>query len=202
MLWTITSRFAMLIVVQSPPGNILTIRGSFSNTWGSISSNPRGCRLLTFPTEASQYHCGSRYHDRMGFRLFEIDLAIIPVMLAIPAGLGLEQGWQEEHLMGRAGILNDESWPSLIPVGERPLRLCSLWKSDIPLPKMVRLCVPRLECAEAWRQSESCAVSDGLAVTREIPRGAVRVCRCYAHNSSDNEPLSAHVSSFFGRPFL
>jgi Domain of unknown function (DUF4037) len=163
---------------------------------------------LTFPEQKLlSITAGSVYHDGIGLQAVRDRLGYYPhdVWLYL-----LASGWtrvgQEEHLMGRAGMVNDEIGSAII--GARLvrdlMRLCFLMERKYaPYPKWFGSAFNKLQCAddlapilrrvmiaEAWedRQKHLAAAYEYVAAM---------------HNRLGiTAPLPAQVSRFFGRPFL
>lgn len=162
---------------------------------------------LTFPEQKLRTLAdGPLFHDEVGLEAMRARFAYYPhdVWLYL-----LAAGWgrmgQEEHLMGRAGMVGDEIGSALI--GARLvrdlMRLCFLMERvHAPYPKWLGTAFGRLACAaelsphlraalsaEDWRARESRLVPAYEAVAR-------------MHNALGiTEPMPAEARGFFGRPF-
>jgi hypothetical protein len=162
---------------------------------------------LTFPEQKLRALTGGAvYHDGAGLEAVRDRFAYYPrdVWLYL-----LAAGWtrvgQEEHLMGRAGLVGDELGSAII--GGRLvrdlMRLCFLMERQYaPYPKWFGTAFSRLACgpelAPVLRRAQ-------LAATwSERER---HLCEAYEtvaamHNALRiTEPLPAQVGPFFGRPF-
>lgn len=121
----------------------------------------------------------------------------------------LAAGWnrigQEEHLMGRAGMVGDEVGSAIIcsRLIRDLMRLCFLMeKQYAPYPKWFGTAFSRLECsarltpifadalaARTWRERE-----DHLAA-------AYQIVAAMHDRTGVTEPINAKIGDFFGRPF-
>lgn len=163
---------------------------------------------LTFPSQQLRsITAGAVYHDGIGLQAARDRFSYYPrdVWLYL-----LASGWnrigQEEHLMGRAGLVDDEIGSAII--GARLVRdvmhLCFLMeKTYAPYAKWFGKAFNELKCAadlsptlrrvllaETWQEREK-----HLVVAYEY--------LAKMHNRlgiTDTRPVSA--STFFGRPFL
>lgn len=163
---------------------------------------------LTFPEQKLRaLTAGAIYHDETGLRETLSKFAYYPndVWLYL-----LASGWnrisQEEHLMGRAGMVGDEIGSAIIAarLARDLMRLCFLMeKQYAPYPKWFGTAFSQLECAadlspvlkkvlaaENWREREKF-----LAASYEYVAAM--------HNRLEiMGPLTAKAANFFGRPFL
>jgi hypothetical protein len=161
---------------------------------------------LTFPEQKLRtVASGAVFHDRVGLADVRRKFSYYPrdVWLYL-----LASGWarvgQEEHLMGRAGMVGDEIGSALI--GARLvrdlMRLCFLMERVYaPYPKWLGTAFARLACADAL----SPALSAALAATswQERERHLARAYRLVAarHNALGvTDPLPVEPRDFFGRP--
>lgn len=188
---------------------IHTIRGFFLDYLNfDIDHSIEAADWLTFPEQKLlSITAGAVYHDGIGLQAVRDRFVYYPrdVWLYV-----LASGWnrigQEEHLMGRAGIVNDEIGSAII--GSRLvrdlMRLCFLMEKRYPpYPKWFGKAFDELKCAEdlspifrrvllaeTWREREK-----QISAAYEYVAGM--------HNRLGiTEPLPENVSSFFGRPFL
>jgi hypothetical protein len=171
-----------------------------------------GCDLepadwLTFPEQKLRaITTGAVYHDGIGLQAVRDRFDYYPhdVWLYL-----LAAGWtrigQEEHLMGRAGLVGDEIGSALL--GSRlvrdVMRLCFLMeKQYAPYPKWFGTAFRQLACAAA--------LSPLLEAARRAaswPEREEYLCRAYeylaaTHNALGiTELLPARVSGFHNRPF-
>ena len=164
--------------------------------------------LLTFPEQKLRtLSSGWIFHDDLGLedvrRRFSYYTEDVWLYLL---GSAWARVGQEEHLMGRAGMVGDETGSALI--GARLvrdlMRLCFLMeKTYAPYPKWFGTAFKQLSCAEALSPHLSAALA---AVTwQERERHLVAAYRLVAemHNKLDiTGPLPVEPRNFFGRPFL
>lgn len=162
---------------------------------------------LTFPEQKLRTIThGAVFHDGVGLEALRGRFAYYPrdVWLYL-----LAAGWarigQEEHLMGRAGLVGDEIGSALI--GARlvrdVMRLCFLMeRTYAPYPKWLGTAFGRLACAaelsphlrgalaaETWGEREAHLVPAYEAVARMHDRLGL------------TGPLPTTARGFFGRPF-
>lgn len=162
---------------------------------------------LTFPEQKLRtVTAGGVFHDHVGLEQIRQRFAYYPhdVWLYLLACAWARVG-QEEHLMGRAGIVGDELGSALI--GARLvrdlMRLCFLMERVYaPYPKWFGTAFNRLACAGELLPHLRAA----LAATdwREREEQLVRAYRIVArtHNALGlTEPLPEEPRDFFGRPF-
>jgi hypothetical protein len=199
--------------IESGPVNhrveIFTARRFFLNylnfdldrTIGSID-------WLTFPEQKLRtIRSGAVYHDEIGLRetIQRFDYYPQDVWFYL-----LAAGWnrigQEEHLMGRAGLVGDEIGSAIIAsrLVRDLMRLCFLMEREFaPYPKWFGTAFSLLKCAEylspifkrvltteTWREREGF-----LAQAYEFVAEMHNVLQI-------TEPLPAKAGNFFGRPFL
>jgi hypothetical protein len=187
---------------------ILTIRGFFFGYLNfDIEKSIEPADWLTFPEQKLRtITAGEVYHDGIGLQAVRDRFTYYPrdVWLYV-----LASGWnrigQEEHLMGRAGMVDDEIGSAII--GARlvrdAMRLCFLMeKQYAPYAKWFGKAFHRLKCAgdlspvlrrvllaETWQEREK-----HLATTYEYI--------AEMHNQLGiTEALPARATNFFGRPF-
>ncbi len=121
----------------------------------------------------------------------------------------LSAGWnrvsQEEHLMGRAGMVGDEVGSAIIAsrLVRDLMRLCFLIeKQYAPYPKWFGTAFNKLECsgnlrpvftevlaARSWRERENHLAKAYLLVAEMHDKSGI------------TEPIRAEIGDFFGRPF-
>ena len=163
---------------------------------------------MTFPSQKLRSTIAAEvYHDGIGLQAARDRFNYYPhdVWLYL-----LASGWnrigQEEHLMGRAGMVDDEIGSGII--GSRlvrdVMRLCFLMeKQYAPYAKWLGKAFTQLKCAadlspilrrvqlaEAWQEREKHLTAAYEYVAEMHNRLGI------------TETLPARVSSFFGRPFL
>jgi Domain of unknown function (DUF4037) len=163
---------------------------------------------LTFPEQKLRtLAAGEIYHDRIGLRetLRRFEYYPRDVWFYL-----LASGWnrigQEEHLMGRAGMVGDEIGSAIIAARlvRDLMRLCFLMEKQFPpYPKWFGKAFSLLECAgkltpvfqkalaaEIWKEREK-FLAEAYEIVAEM------------HNDLKiTEPLAAKAAPFFGRPFL
>ena len=202
----------LLQIVESGPINhrvdVLTVAGFLR----SYLSFDLACEIepadwLTFPEQVLRtVTAGAVYHDEVGLQATRGRFAYYPhdVWLYLLAA-GWERIGQEEHLMGRAGMVGDELGSALI--GARLvrdlMRLCFLMERQYaPYPKWFGTAFNRLGCAADLAPALRGAQ---LAATwQERERHLVTAYEYVAAKQNalgiaNSVPASAH--SFFGRPF-
>lgn len=188
---------------------IFTIRGFIKDYLDFDIERPiEAADWLTFPEQKLlSITSGAVYHDGAGLQAVRERFGYYPhdVWLYL-----LASGWnrigQEEHLMGRAGVVNDEIGSAII--GSRLvrdlMRLCFLMeKRYAPYPKWFGSAFKELSCADDLAPILSLVLSAKDWHEREKYLVASYEYVAAMHNRLGiTEPLSANVSSFFGRPFL
>ncbi len=162
---------------------------------------------LTFPEQKLRtIRSGAVFHDEIGLEEVRRRFDYYPrdVWLYQLASAWARVG-QEEHLMGRAGLVGDEIGSALI--GARLvrdlMRLCFLMeRTYAPYPKWFGTAFKQLSCADALSPSLSAALA---AVTwQERERHLVDAYRFVAGMHNDlglTDPLPTEPRDFFGRPF-
>jgi hypothetical protein len=188
--------------------SIQTVRGFFNEYLGfDIGQTLEPVDWLTFPEQRLRtITTGPVFHDEVGLNAARSRFSYYPqdIWLYQLAAVWTRIG-QEEHLMGRAGVVYDEIGSALI--GARLvrdiMRLCFLMeKTYAPYPKWFGAAFKQLICAgtllpvlqgvlhsETWQEREKQLV---LAYEYIAAR----------HNALQlTEPLPGKVKSFFGRPF-
>ena len=163
---------------------------------------------LTLPEQKLRtIAAGAVYHDEIGLQAVRDRFNYYPrdVWIYLLASAWARIG-EEEHLMGRAGMVGDETGSAII--GSRLvrdlMRLCFLMeKQYAPYAKWFGTGFMQLKCseelspvlrsvllAETWEDRQKCLVVAYESVAR-------------MHNALGiTEPLVTNVSGFFGRPFL
>jgi hypothetical protein len=203
----------LLQEVQGGPVNhrvdLYTIRGFFLNELDfDIDESIEPADWLTFPAQKLRSIIrGAVYHDGIGLQAARDRFDYYPhdVWLYL-----LASGWnrigQEEHLMGRAGMVDDEIGSAMIAsrLVRDVMNLCFLMeKQYAPYAKWFGTAFKELKCAadllpilkgvllaEAWQEREK-----HLATAYEYI--------AEMHNRLGiTKTLPIKVSNFFGRPFL
>ena len=149
---------------------------------------------------------GGVWHDAIGLAEIRSRFACYPhdVWLYL-----LAAGWarigQEEHLMGRAGLVGDEVGSALI--GARLvrdlMRLCFLMeRTYAPYPKWFGTAFRQLRCADALWPFLLAALHAQSWQAREEALAAAYAQVAALHNALHlTDPLPEQPVSFFGRPF-
>ncbi len=162
---------------------------------------------LTFPEQKLRtLTAGAVYHDGIGLEEMRSRFAYYPhdVWLYLMA-CGWNRIGQEEHLMGRAGIVGDELGSGLI--GSRLvrdiMRLCFLMERQYaPYPKWFGTAFRQLECGEALLPSLLAAQQAQTWQARESALVEAYAYLAEKHNRlAITEPLPTQADTFFGRPF-
>ncbi|MBX7169709.1 MAG: DUF4037 domain-containing protein [Pyrinomonadaceae bacterium] len=162
---------------------------------------------LTFPEQKLRtIRAGAIYHDEIGLRetVQRFDYYPQDVWFYL-----LASGWnrigQEEHLMGRAGMVGDEIGSALIAsrLVRDLMRLCFLMEKEFaPYPKWFGTAFSHLKCAEYLTPIFKQVLSAQTWQDRE--KHLVKAYEFVAemHNQLQiTEPLTAKADDFFGRPF-
>jgi hypothetical protein len=162
---------------------------------------------LTFPEQKLRSLAATPvYHDGIGLQAMLSRFATYPhdVWLYL-----LAAGWarigQEEHLMGRAGMVGDEVGSALI--GGRlvrdVMRLCFLMeRTYAPYPKWFGTAFKQLACAERLWPILQAALAAGTWPARGQYLAQAYEGIAVMHNALRlTEPLPEQTQSFFGRPF-
>lgn len=202
----------LLQEVDSGPINhrveILTIRSFFLDYLNfDLAESIEPADWLTFPEQKLRtLTAGEVYHDGLGLQFVRERFNYYPrdVWLYL-----LASGWnrigQEEHLMGRAGMVDDEIGSAII--GARlvrdAMRLCFLMeKQYAPYPKWFGKAFHRLRCAEDLSPILRRVLLAGTWQEREKHLAAAYEYIADMHNQLGiTEALPAKVTNFFGRPF-
>jgi uncharacterized protein DUF4037 len=202
----------LLEEVDSGPINhrveIYVIRGFFLGYLGfELDRTLEPPDWLSFPEQKLRtITAGVVFHDELGLQSVRERFKYYPrdVWLYL-----LASGWnrigQEEHLMGRAGLVGDELGSALI--GSRLvrdlMRLCFLMeKQYAPYPKWFGTAFARLTCAKVL--SPSLCRAQFAETWTEREQSLIEAYQFVAemHNALEiTEPLPASVRDFFGRPF-
>jgi uncharacterized protein DUF4037 len=187
---------------------LMTPRGFFLNYLAfDIEREIEPADWLTFPEQKLRtVSSGGVFHDRVGLEETRRRFAYYPenVWLYLLASAWARVG-QEEHLMGRAGLVGDEIGSALI--GARLvrdlMRLCFLMeRTYAPYPKWFGTAFQRLSCAAELSPSLRAALA--AATWQERERHLCDAYRLVAemHNRLEiTAPLSTEPRDFFGRPF-
>lgn len=201
-----------LTVLQSGSVNhrvsVSTIRGFVQSYWGfDISSPTTPADWLTFPQQKLRTLTGGAvYHDDIGLEAIRARFAWYPqdVWLYL-----LAAGWarigQEEHLMGRAGLVGDELGSALL--GSRlvrdVMRLAFLMERQYaPYPKWFGTAFSRLGCAAELTPHLLAAQTAATWQEREGHLLPAYEALARMHNRLGlTEPMPETVRDFFGRPF-
>jgi len=188
---------------------ILTIRRFFLDYLNFDLRSPiKAADWLTFPEQKlGAITSGAIYHDSLDLQktLAQFDYYPHDVWLYL-----LASGWnrigQEEHLMGRAGIVGDEIGSAIIAgrLVRDLMRLCFLMeKRYAPYPKWFGKAFSELKCAKVLSPIFKKALSAERWQEREKSLAKAYQYVALMHNGLEiTEPLSAKVDKFFSRPFL
>lgn len=162
---------------------------------------------LTFPEQKLRtLSSGWIFHDRIGLEEVRRRFAYYPedVWLYQLASAWARVG-QEEHLMGRAGMVGDEIGSALI--GARLvrdlMRLCFLLeRAYAPYPKWFGTAFNQLDCAPSMSPHLRAALSSDTWRAREGHLARAYRIVAEKHNALGiTEPLPTEPRDFFGRPF-
>ena len=189
--------------------DILTVRGFFLDYLNFDIRQPiKPADWLTFPEQKLRtITTGAIYQDKIGlqeavnkFRYYPKD-----VWLYL-----LAAGWnrigQEEHLMGRAGIVGDEIGSAIIAARlvRDLMRLCFLMEKQYsPYAKWFGKAFSQLKCADELSPIFKKALTAKTWQIREkfLSRAYERVAEMH-NDLAITEPLPAKADKFFTRPFL
>ena len=163
---------------------------------------------LTFPEQKLRtISSGAVYHDEIGLRETLQRFAYYPndVWLYL-----LASGWnrvgQEEHLMGRAGMVGDEIGSAIIAsrLVRDLMRLCFLMEKQFaPYPKWFGKAFSLLKCADELTPIFKKVLSAKNWKEREKFLAQAYEFVARMHNDLKiTEPLPVKADNFFGRPFL
>ena len=162
---------------------------------------------LTFPGQKLRTITSGRvFHDEVGLEEIRRRFAYYPedVWLYLLASAWVRVG-QEEHLMGRAGMVGDEVGSALI--GSRLvrdlMRLCFLMeRTYAPYAKWLGTAFKQLACAAELSPHLSAALSAREWRERERHLAAAYRIVAEMHNRLGmTDPLPTEPRDFFGRPF-
>jgi hypothetical protein len=203
----------LLCDIDSGPINhrveILTIREFFLDYLNfDIEQSIEAADWLTFTEQKLlEVTAGAVYHDGIGLEAVRERFSYYPhdVWLYL-----LTSGWtriaQEEHLMGRAGIVEDEIGSAII--GSRLvrdlMRLCFLMERRYaPYAKWFGKAFYKLKCANELEPILRSVLLAESWPQRERSLAAAYEYVAAMHNKLGiTEPLPTSVSRFYGRPFL
>ena len=162
---------------------------------------------LTLPRQRLRaFTAGAVYHDEVGLGEVRAGLTWYPRDIWLYL---LASGWarigQEEHLMGRAGLVGDEIGAALI--GARlvrdVMRLCFLMeRTYAPYAKWFGTAFARLSCAPAYLPALEAALHARSWSDREHHLATAYEGLAKQHNRLGlTAPLPEQTRMFFGRPF-
>ena len=188
--------------------DLLTIRGFFLDYLNfDIEQSIETTDWLTFPEQKLlTVTAGAVYYDEVGLEAVRARFGYYPhdVWLYL-----LASGWtrvgQEEHLMGRSGIVNDEIGSAII--GSRLvrdlMRLCFLMERRYaPYPKWFGKAFSNLTCSDDLTPILRRVLQAGSWQDRERHLVAAYKHVAAMHNRLGiTKPLPEIVSNFFERPF-
>ena len=201
-----------LVESDSGPVNhrveITSIRRFFEGYLGfDLRQPPAPADWLSFPTQKLRtIVAGGVFHDEIGLAEARDRFAWYPhdVWLYL-----LAAGWarigQEEHLMGRAGLVGDEIGSALL--GGRlvrdVMRLCFLMERQYaPYPKWFGTAFNRLACAPDFSPTLQRALTADTWQTRQDALVPAYEALARLHNRLGiTDPLPENARWFFGRPF-
>ena len=188
--------------------SIQTVHSFFSDYLGFDIEQPlEPADWLTFSEQRLRTITkGAVFHDELGLNTVRsrFDYYPLDIWLYLLAAVWTRIG-QEEHLMGRAGMVGDEVGSALI--GARlvrdVMRLCFLMeKTYAPYPKWFGSAFKQLTCAKTlWPVLQDVLGSDTWQ-TRENHLVQAYEDIAARHNALKlTEPLPETVKFFYGRPF-
>lgn len=162
---------------------------------------------LTFPEQKLRtIKAGAIFHDGIGLEEIRERFSYYPHDIWLYL---LAAGWarvgQEEHLMGRAGMVGDEIGSALI--GSRlvrdVMRLCFLMeKVYAPYPKWFGTAFKQLDCAAELSPTLRAALAAATWQVRESHLARAYELVAAMHNRLGlTDPLPSEARDFFGRPF-
>jgi hypothetical protein len=163
---------------------------------------------LTFPEQKLRTLASGRiFHDRIGLEEVRRRFSYYPedVWLYLLGSAWARVG-QEEHLMGRAGMVGDEIGSALI--GARLvrdlMRLCFLMeRTYAPYPKWFGTAFDRLDCApELSPHLRAALKADTWRERQQHLASAYRIVASKHNALRLTDPLPTEPRDFFGRPFL
>ena len=162
---------------------------------------------LTFPEQKLRALAGGRvFHDGIGLQAVRDRFSVYPrdVWLYLMAA-GWNRIGQEEHLMGRAGTVNDEIGAGLLAsrLARDAMRLCFLMEREYaPYPKWFGTAFARLRCGPALLPMLRAVQAAEGPRAREARLMAVFERLATLHNDLRvTEPLPTSAFPFFGRPY-
>ena len=187
---------------------VMTLRGFLLGYLAfDINGEIEPADWLTFPEQKLRtITSGAVFRDEVGLEELRRRLAYYPrdVWLYLLASAWARVG-QEEHLMGRAGVVGDEIGAALI--GARLvrdlMRLCFLMeKTYAPYPKWFGTAFELLACAGEMRPHLRAALSAERWQERERHLSNAYRLVAAMHNALGlTRPLPTEPRDFFGRPF-
>ena len=188
--------------------NVFTPRGFFLYYLAfDIRDEIEPADWLTFPEQKLRtVKSGGVFRDEIGLEALRQRFSYYPrdVWLYQLACAWVRVG-QEEHLMGRAGIVGDEIGSALI--GARLvrdlMRLCFLMeRAYAPYPKWFGTAFNQLACAGSLSPSLRAALAAETWQERERHLAAAYERVAEMHNALGlTDPLPVEPRDFFGRPF-
>jgi len=201
----------VLQALSSGPVNhrvtVQSVRGFFTDYLGFDISHPlEPADWLSFSEQRLRaITTGAVYHDEVGLEQTRSRFAYYPHDVWVYL---LASGWarlgQEEHLMGRAGMVGDEVGSAVI--GARLvrdiMRLCFLMaKTYAPYPKWLGSAFKRLPCAAELLPVLEAAVHATSWQGREAELVIAYEHLAAQHNALGlTETLPERTTPFFGRP--
>lgn len=189
---------------------IFTIRGFILDYLGfDINDSISPADWLTFPEQKLRTigTDGAVYYDKIGLRetLQRFNYYPKDIWLYLLASAWNRIG-QEEHLMGRAGMVGDEIGSAIIAsrLVRDLMRLCFLMeKQYAPYPKWFGRAFAELKCANDLLPIFKKVLTAEDWQTREKFLVEAYECVAEMHNALKiTERLPAKADNFFGRPFL
>ena len=163
---------------------------------------------LTFPAQKLRsLTAGAIYHDGIGLQSIRDRFSYYPrdVWLYL-----LASGWnrigQEEHLMGRAGIVGDEIGSAIIAARlvRDLMQLCFLMERQYPpYPKWFGSAFHRLQCGDKLAPlfARVLKAEDWKTRERHLARAYEYVAEMH-NRLKITDALPTRVTNFFARPFL
>ena len=162
---------------------------------------------LTFPQQKLRtIVAGDIFHDGIGLDAVRARFAWYPPDLWRYL---LAAGWarigQEEHLMGRAGLVGDELGSALIAsrLVRDLMRLCFLMERQYaPYAKWLGTAFARLACAQPLTEILLAVQRADAWQERDLRLGeAYQVVAAHHNRLALTEPMPENTKCFFGRPF-
>lgn len=187
---------------------VYTPRGFFQNYLGfDIEQEIEPADWLTFPEQKLRTISSGRiFHDEIGLEDVRRRFSYYPrdVWLFQLGCVWVRVG-QEEHFMGRAGMVGDEIGSALIcaRLVRDLMRLCFLMeKTYAPYSKWFGTAFNRLTCAPSLSPHLSAALAARVWQEREEHLAAAYRIVAEMHNGLGiTEELPVEPRDFFGRPF-